>query len=43
MKYFILAREFILDNGELIAAIIAVTVTGLLFGTIIGLYLSEGF
>lgn len=43
MKYFIQAREFILDHGELIAAITAVTVMGFLFGTIIGLYLAEAF
>jgi len=42
MKHLIFIREFILDHGELIAAITAVTVMGFLMGTIIGLYLAEG-
>ena len=42
MKLYIIAKEFILDHGELIAAITAVTVMGFLMGTIIGLYLADG-
>lgn len=42
MNIYIRIREYILDNGELIAAITAVTVMGFLMGAIIGLYLAEG-
>ncbi len=42
MKLYILAKEFILDHGEAIAAIVITVTMGTLFGTIIGLYLAEG-
>ena len=42
MKLYLMAREFILDHGEAIAAIVITVVMGTLFGTIIGLYLADG-
>lgn len=43
MRYFIQVREYILDNGEVIAAVIATTVMGFLIGGAIGIYLAESF
>ena len=42
MKLYIIAKEFILDHGEAIAAIVITVTMGTLFGTIIGLYLADG-
>ena len=41
MKTYILIREFILDNGEVIAAIVATVTLGTLFGTILGFYIAN--
>lgn len=43
MKTYILIREFILDHGEFIAAVVATTVMGFLIGGAIGTYLAGGF
>lgn len=43
MRYFIQVREYILDNGEFIAAVIATIVMGLLIGGAIGTYLAWSF
>lgn len=43
MRYFIQVREYILDNGEFIAAVISTVVMGFLIGGAIGTYLAGGF
>lgn len=43
MRYYILVREFILDNGDIIAGVLATATMGALFGIMIGSYLAGGF